>query len=75
MIRKLAFAISLGLSAFFFYAYYTLYFKWRHCFNELGRCFDNDSGDVYLEQSGLVWLSLAVLTSCISLYQLWHLTR
>ncbi|SLN51618.1 hypothetical protein ROG8370_02287 [Roseovarius gaetbuli] len=51
------------------------HFKWRGCLNELGRCLDSDSGVVYLEQSGGVWLSLAVLASGIALYQLRQLTR
>ena len=75
MIRKIAVVASLGLSAFFYFSYYALYYKWRDCFNELGRCFDNDSGVIYLEQSGIIWLSLAVLTSCIALYQLYNLIR
>ena len=38
---------------------YDRYWRWRDCFNELGRCYDVVSQDVYLEQSGLVWGSLA----------------
>lgn len=57
------------------FAYYALYFKWRTCFNEVGRCFDGDTGGVYLEQSQAIWLPLAVLASCVSLYQLWRLAR
>jgi hypothetical protein len=35
--------------------FYERYWRWRECFNELGRCFDPVTQDVYLEQSGLVW--------------------
>ncbi len=74
-IRKLAFVISLGFSATFCFAYYALHFKWRTCYNELGRCFDSDTGAVYLEQSGIAWLFLAAVASSIAAYQLWRLTR
>ena len=74
-VRKTVFGVSAGLAAVFGLAYYESHFKWRGCFNELGRCLDSDSGVVYLEQSGGVWLSLAVLASGIALYQLRQLTR
>lgn len=35
--------------------FYESYWRWRDCFNDLGRCFDPVSQNVYLEQSGLVW--------------------
>lgn len=74
-VRKTVFGVSAGMAAVFGFAYYESYFKWRGCFNELGRCLDGDSGVVHLEQSGGVWLSLAVLASGIALYQLRQLTR
>lgn len=74
-LRKLLFLVSLGLSAIFWFACYSFYFKWLDCFNELGVCFDSDAGVVYSEQSKLIWLPLAVLMSCFSLYQLWRLRR
>jgi hypothetical protein len=74
-LRKLIFLASLGLSAIFWFACYFFYFKWLDCFNEMGRCFDSDTGVVYLEQSKLFWVPLAVLASCFSFYQLWRLTR
>ncbi|SMX44118.1 hypothetical protein COL8621_02473 [Actibacterium lipolyticum] len=55
--------------------FYAQYFKWRHCFNELGRCFDPDSGVVYLQQSGAVWLSLAIAALGLSLFQIWRLAQ
>ena len=39
--------------------FYDRYWRWRDCFNELGRCFDSVSQDVYLEQSGLARGGLA----------------
>ncbi|WP_139280695.1 hypothetical protein [Shimia gijangensis] len=75
LIRKSAFALSLGFSAAMSFAYYDFYFKWRSCFNELGRCIDSKTGIVYLEQSGVVWLSLALLATCATLYQFKRLIR
>ena len=43
-------------------AFYDRYWLWRDCFNELGRCFDPESGQVYLEQAGVAWGSLATLS-------------
>lgn len=68
MTRKILSLLLLALSLVFAYAYYTQYFIRRACFNELGRCFDAETGVVYLEQSGAIWLWLAVLASALSLY-------
>jgi len=67
--RKLISLMFLGLAAIFGFFFYVQYFKWRKCFNELGRCYDSETGTVYLEQSGQVWLLLTVLALGISLYQ------
>ncbi len=74
-IRRAALITSLGLSAILWLAYYTQYFKWRHCFSELGRCFDEETGVVYLQQSNLFWLLLAALFTCITVVQLWRFIR
>lgn len=74
-VRKAIFVVSSGLSALFFYAYVDAFLTKKACFNEQGRCFDSDEMVVHLEQSGVAWLSLAMLTSGIALYQLWRLTR
>jgi hypothetical protein len=50
-----------GFGVLFAAAFYDRYWRWRDCFNELGRCFDPVAQDVYLEQSGLVWGTLAVI--------------
>jgi len=50
-----------GLGALLAITFYDRYWRWRDCFNEFGRCFDPISQDVYLEQSGGVYGSLAAL--------------
>ena len=49
-------------------AFESRYWRWRDCFNELGRCFDPVSQDVYLEQAGLVWGSLAAISLLAGFY-------
>jgi hypothetical protein len=72
---KAIFVVSAGLSILFCYAYFDAYFKRRNCFNEIGRCFDENDAVVYSQQSGLAWLSLAVLMAAIALYRLRGLKR
>ncbi|HWV52912.1 hypothetical protein [Pseudorhodoplanes sp.] len=43
------------------FMFYDRYWRWRDCFNELGRCFDPATADVYLDQSGPVWGSFAAI--------------
>jgi hypothetical protein len=50
---------GLGLAAGLLF--YDRYWRWRDCFNELGRCFDPVTQDVYLEQAGEVYGGLAAL--------------
>ena len=64
--------LLLGLACGFAYMYYDQHLKWRGCFNALGRCFDPESGTVHLQQSGLVWLLLALLTLAGGAYILWR---
>lgn len=75
MIRMIASLAFLGLASAFGYLYYVEYFRWRDCFNELGRCFDDGAGVVYLEQSGAVWLLLALLALMAGLYSAWRPSR
>ena len=75
MIKKIASLVSFGFALAFGYLYYVEYFKWRNCFNELGRCFDDDAGVVHSEQSGNVWFLLAVLALGVGLYNAWHLSK
>ncbi len=75
MIRMTLLLLSLGLSAFFGYLFNAHYLKWRSCFDELGRCFDANSGVVYHEQSGVAWLSLTILTLLAAIIQAWRILR
>lgn len=67
MIRNLASLLLFGLSVLFGYLYYGQYHRWRDCFDEAGRCFDPQYGVVYLEQSGMTWAALTVLTFAASI--------
>ena len=73
--RKTIFAVSAACSALFFFVYFDAFLTKKSCFNEQGRCFDADDMVVHLEQSGVAWLSLALLASGVALYHLWRLTR
>jgi len=61
-LRGLLGTALIGLGVLFALAFEARYWRWRDCFNELGRCYDPVSQDVYLEQAGLVWGSLAGLS-------------
>ena len=58
-----------------FLMFYERYWRWRGCFNELGRCFDPVTQDVYLEQSGLVWGGFAAISLFLSIILLDRLLR
>ena len=73
--RVVTLALMLVLAACSGWVYYQHYFVRRHCFNELGRCFDPETGMVFLEQSGAIWLIITVFAGGIALYQVWRLTR
>ncbi|WP_306150773.1 hypothetical protein [Roseovarius sp. MMSF_3281] len=75
MIRAAFLLALLGLFCVFGYLYYVQYFKWRSCFNALGRCYDAEAGVVYHAQSGTIWASLAGLMLLAALYQAWRLRR
>lgn len=75
LIRTIFILISIGSSCLFGFFYYSQYFIWRDCFNELGRCYDPESGVVYLEQAGGIWLSLALLALGIALLLIWRRRR
>jgi hypothetical protein len=60
-------AASLSMAAVFALAFYLRYWRWRDCFNELGRCYDPIEGVVYLEQSGAIWGGLAFISASIAL--------
>ena len=71
--RKIGGVVCLVFAAIFGFAYHEQYFKWRNCFNDLGRCYDSDTSTVYLEQSGIVWLSLTLISAAVGIYQIWRL--
>lgn len=54
------FGLALALSLVLFYE---MYWRWRDCFNEQGRCFDPAASVVYQEQSGEAWGLLAALSA------------
>jgi hypothetical protein len=56
-------------------AYYDRYWRWRDCFNELGRCYDSASEEVFLEQAGLVWGSFAVICVLATALLAWRALR
>jgi hypothetical protein len=58
--RLIKTAVWLGLALFCAFAFHDRYWRWRGCFNELGRCYDSDEG-VMVEQAGLLWGGLALL--------------
>ncbi|WP_216638953.1 hypothetical protein [Mycobacterium asiaticum] len=50
----------------FGFTFYDRYWRWRDCFNELGRCYDPENQNVYLEQAGVVWGGLTgVCVVCV----------
>lgn len=53
--------LSLALAALFAFAFYAQFWRWRDCFNELGRCYDPVQSVVYLEQSGMIWGGMTVI--------------
>jgi hypothetical protein len=50
-----------GVGLLFAGAFHDRYWRWHDCFNELGRCYDPVSQNVYLEQAGAIWGSLAAV--------------
>jgi hypothetical protein len=61
MIRLTVGWLCAGLGGLFGLAFHERYWRWRDCFNELGRCFDPKSEEVFLEQAGIGWGSLTVI--------------
>ena len=62
-------------SILFTLAFHDRYWRWRDCFNELGRCYDSDSQQVFLEQAGLVWRTFAVACLVLCMLSVWRLKR
>ncbi len=64
----------LGLGFACAFAFYERYWRWRDCFNELGRCYDSEAG-VMVEQAGLIWGTLVVIFGLLAGRTLWRLLR
>jgi LPXTG-motif cell wall-anchored protein len=73
--RILSGLLLTGVGILFALAYYDRYWRWRDCFNELGRCYDPVSQDVYLEQAGLVWGGFAAIALLSGIALLWRRRR
>lgn len=54
-------ALLAGFGGLLALLFYDRYWRWRDCFNELGRCYDEVSQQVYLEQAGGIYATLAAL--------------
>jgi len=66
-------ACALCFAALFGWAFYERYWRWRDCFNELGRCYDPVSQTV-MTDAGFVWGLMAVIAVGLA-FALWMLGR
>jgi hypothetical protein len=60
------------LCLLFSYAWYTQYYQWIDCFNELGRCFNPNDSVVYTDSS-FVWVIPAAIFLGLSIITLFNL--
>ena len=67
-------ALWLAFTALFALAFHDRYWRWRGCFNELGRCYDPEHG-VMVEQAGAIWGSLTLIFGLLLIGSLWSLLR
>jgi hypothetical protein len=67
MIRLCAGVFFAGLAGLFGLAFYDRYWRWRDCFNELGRCYDPELQEVHLEQAGVAWGSPALVCLAVAI--------
>lgn len=58
--------LSFGLSALLGLAFHDRYWRWRDCFNELGRCYDPENQTV-MTDAAFVWGLLAALAFMVAL--------
>ena len=72
--RALAILFAAGATLFAF-AWYDRYWLWRDCFNELGRCYDPVSQQVYVEQAGLVWALFTAICLLLGGWFAWRARR
>ncbi len=71
--RYVQFAFGLALCAVGVWAFNERYLKWEDCFNELGRCYDSETGFVYLEQAGATWALLTIVGAVLAFAALWRI--
>jgi hypothetical protein len=67
MMRLCAGAFFAGLAGLFGLAFYDRYWRWRDCFNELGRCYDPELQQVYGKQAGVIWGGLTLVCLAIAI--------
>jgi hypothetical protein len=67
MMRLTAGILFAALACLFGLAFYERYWRWRGCFNDLGRCYDPASQEVFLEQAGMVWGGFTVMCTAIAI--------
>ena len=65
---------SLGFATCLFF-FYVRYWKWRDCFNELGRCYDPDGSMQVYTTAGVSWGLLSVPFLVVTLVSMWVLLR
>ena len=75
VVRIILSLVSAAGAILFGYAWYDRYWRWRDCFNELGRCYDPDGQQVFLEQAGLVWGTFAVACLVLAGVFVWRALR
>jgi len=67
----------IGSAASLFF-YYIRYYKWRDCFNELGRCYDPGGSHEVYTTAGQMWGVVSIpflLLTCICVVLLWRRRR
>ena len=75
VIRRLMAVCLLGLSVVFGYLFFMLHYRWRDCFDEMGRCFDPQTGTIFHQQSGIFWGLLFLVTFIGSISLFWWSRR
>jgi glucan phosphoethanolaminetransferase (alkaline phosphatase superfamily) len=64
----------LGLALASAFMFHERYWRWRDCFNELGRCYDTNEG-VMTDTAGPIWATHMLIFSLLFLRALWKLLR
>ena len=58
---RAAAVLLLVVAGFFGWVFHERYWRWRGCFNELGRCSDPVGEEVFVEGAGMIWGAFALL--------------